>query len=70
MARTDVMAWVPSTADLQGADDAAQQAKAEAEVARATTNGQAGPQADTRHQHQHQQNQNFITARKLANSHR
>ncbi len=70
MARTDVIAWVPSTADLQGADDTAQQAKAEAEVARATTNGQAGPQADARHQHQHQQNQNFITARKLANSHR
>ncbi len=69
MARTDVMAWVPSAADLQGADDAAQQAKAEAEVTRAASNGQAGPQADARHQHQHLQDQNFITARKLANSH-
>ena len=70
MARVDVMAWVPSAADLQGADDAAQQAKAGAEVARATTNGQAGPQADARHHRQHRQDQNYIDARKLANSHR
>ena len=56
------MAWVPSAADLQATDDAARQAKAGAEVARATTNGQAGPQADARHQQQHRQNQSYITA--------